>query len=467
MEIFIGSPLIRVAVDMCSELFEPLVHAIFRKTIYNNKASPIKVATFFTISMYSCDKMNNSSQSNALLPHLEDLNAREEVLLSPAATLSTAGTRRQAEGKIGYRQQFALDADRILHSRAYARYIDKTQVFSLITNDHITHRVLHVQLVARIARTIGRFLHLNEDLIEAIALGHDIGHPPFGHDGEKFLSELCMENGLPVFQHNVQSVRFLDKLERKGRGWNLTLQVLDGILCHDGELHSQNLHPSPIQTFADFDEKLQGKIAAPELILMPATLEGCVVRLADTVAYIGRDIEDAIILNLISREEIPKNCRGLLGDTNGTIVYTLVTDLITNSHVSTPAASFIGFSKTISDALAELKSFNYEKIYLAPKTKEKSPFIRDCYRKLFRHYLDLLSKTTDELPQDVDLMTDVESPALKQYSSEEKVRDFIAGMTDDFFLRQAEIIGCQIPKKERLPAPVPTSAHVSDHFLQI
>ncbi len=396
--------------------------------------------------------MNNCSRSTTLLPHLESLNLQEERQLSPAATLSTAGIRRIPEEKIGYRQQFALDADRILHSRAYARYIDKTQVFSLITNDHITHRVLHVQLVARIARTIGRFLHLNEDLIEAIALGHDIGHSPFGHDGEKFLSDLCMENGLPPFQHNIQSVRFLDKLERKGRGWNLTLQVLDGILCHDGEAHSRNLHPQPIQTFADFDRKLQDKIANPELVLIPGTLEGCVVRLADTVAYIGRDIEDAIILRLIARNDIPKNCRLILGDTNGTIVYTLVTDLITNSCVSTPDSSYVGFSRKISDTLAELKAFNYEKIYLAPKTKEKSPFIRDCYQKLFSFYLACLNKTAGELPQDVDLMSDVEALSQKNYSSEEKVRDFIAGMTDDYFLRQAGRIGCQIPEKEQLPA---------------
>ena len=160
----------------------------------------------------------------------EQLYAEELNRLSPLAAKSSEAVRRNKEQLIGYRQNFAQDADRILHSRAYARYIDKTQVFCLIRNDHITHRVLHVQLVSRIARTVGRFLHLNEDLIEAISLGHDIGHPPFGHAGEQFLSELCMENGLPGFQHNVQSVRALEKLERKGRGWNLSLQVLDGIL---------------------------------------------------------------------------------------------------------------------------------------------------------------------------------------------------------------------------------------------
>ncbi len=393
--------------------------------------------------------MKERQPAKSLLPRLEEeLNLREERQLSPAATLSVTGLRRLPEEKVGYRQQFALDADRILHSRAYTRYIDKTQVFSLIANDHITHRVLHVQLVARIARTIGRFLHLNEDLIEAIALGHDIGHPPFGHDGEGFLAELCVENGIPAFQHNIQSVRFLDTLERKGKGWNLTLQVLDGILCHDGESHARHLRPEPIHTFAEFDQRLKTKENTPHLALMPGTLEGCVVRLADTVAYIGRDIEDAIILGLINRLEIPRTCQEILGLTNGTIVYTLVTDLITASQISTPGASFIGFSEEIASALAELKAFNYERIYLAPKTKEKSPFIRDCYRRLFHHYLACLKGDPGAIAEDVDLMADIHALGLEPYSRQEKVRDFIAGMTDDFFLRQARAIGCRIPEKE-------------------
>ncbi|MDK9708764.1 MAG: HD domain-containing protein [Desulforhopalus sp.] len=396
--------------------------------------------------------MTASKQVDTLLCQMQELNLQESRQLSPPATLSSAGIRRSPEEKTGYRQQFSLDADRILHSRAYARYIDKTQVFSLITNDHITHRVLHVQLVARVARTIGRFLHLNEDLIEAIALGHDIGHPPFGHDGEKFLSDLCIEHDLPPFQHNIQSVRFLDQLERKGQGWNLTLQVLDGILCHDGEQHSRDIRPVPIGSFEEFDRKLEGKIADRALALMPATLEGCVVRLADTVAYIGRDIEDAIILGLIRREDIPANCRKMLGDTNGTIVYNLVTDLITNSRISTPEASYIGFSEAIADALAELKSFNYKKIYLAPKTKEKSPTIRECYRNLFDYYLSCLEKSPGTIPDDIDLMSNIEPRASHVcYSSAEKVRDFIAGMTDDFFLRQARKIGCKVPEKTHLP----------------
>jgi dGTPase len=394
------------------------------------------------------DKITAQMTLSPLLMELARLDLEESQRLSPVATMSPKGLRRSFEGTAAYRQQFALDADRILYSRAYSRYIDKTQVFSLVANDHITHRVLHVQLVARIARTIGRFLRLNEDLIEAISLGHDVGHPPFGHDGEKFLSDICLERGLPPFQHNIQSVRLLDKLERKGRGWNLTLQVLDGILCHDGEVHSQYLRPEPIERFEEFDQKLAEKSKNPKIINMPSTLEGCVVRLADTIAYIGRDMEDAIILGLIRREDLPENCQVVLGNTNGTIVYNLVTDLITHSHIKDSESSSIGFSEKVSATLRELKTFNYERIYLAPKTKLQNPLIRDCYRRLFEHYLDCLNSSPRHLSVDVDLMTDINPHYLQKYSSEEKVRDFIAGMTDDYFLKQAKLIGCKVPEKK-------------------
>jgi dGTPase len=189
------------------------------------------------------------------------LNKRESAILSPLAAFSSSCSRRKEEEELikGYRQSFSLDVDRILHSLAYIRYIDKTQVFYLIQNDHITHRMLHVQLVSKIARTIGRFLGLNEDLIEAVSLGHDIGHTPFGHDGERILSELCVKNGVGHFLHNVQSVQFLEKVERKGKGWNLCLQVLDGILSHDGEIHEQKLSPQRTKTFDTLDAEILQK----------------------------------------------------------------------------------------------------------------------------------------------------------------------------------------------------------------
>ncbi len=396
--------------------------------------------------------MTSLDQDNPLLQKLADLNRNEYHRLSPLATHSNQAIRRHKEPRTGYRQQFAVDADRILHSRAYTRYIDKTQVFSLVKNDHITHRVLHVQLVSRIARTIGRFLHLNEDLIEAIALGHDIGHPPFGHDGEYFLSTICQQHGLPPFQHNVQSVRFLDRLEKKGRGWNLTIQTLDGILCHDGEVHSTGLRPETELSCEIFDAKMAAKEANPLFASIPGTLEGCVVRLADTIAYVGRDIEDAITLGIIQRTDIPTACSDILGQSNGTIVYTLVTDLINNSQVplpnEEPNSAEIRFSDRCSEALRQLKAFNYKNIYLAPEAKKHFNRIGDCYQQLFAYYLDQLKKGHTPKKSGVDLMQDIELYGKEEQQPEIMVRDFIAGMTDDFFLNQAALCGCNIPKPE-------------------
>ncbi len=384
-----------------------------------------------------------------LLPTLNHLNRIEDEKLSFAATRSTQAVRRKEEERSGYRQAFSLDADRIIHSRAYTRYIDKTQVFCLVSNDHITHRVLHVQLVSRIARTIGRFLSLNEDLIEAIALGHDIGHAPFGHDGENFLAHLCIAHGLPPFQHNIQSVRFLDHLERKGRGWNLSLQTLDGILCHDGEIHANRISPNPGKSFASLNKELEQKKNDKKYKLAPMSLEGCVVRMADTVAYIGRDIEDAILLSLIKRSDIPKSCREQLGSSNGEIVYTLVTDLIANSFIPTnkvDGKGYIGFSSEVADHLKELKTFNYTNIYLHPKTKTNLPLIQNCYETLFDHYLQQLEN--GHATEHVDIMTDMDSSYLASHTPAAMVCDYIAGMTDDFFLKQAAGIGCKVPEKQ-------------------
>jgi dGTPase len=393
--------------------------------------------------------MYASSVHTSLFPTLDQLNREEENRLSHAATRSTDAVRRKNEDRNGYRQAFSLDADRIIHSRAYTRYIDKTQVFCLVSNDHITHRVLHVQLVSRVARTVGRFLNLNEDLIEAIALGHDIGHAPFGHDGESFLAELCLKHDLPPFQHNIQSVRFLDHLERKGRGWNLSLQTLDGILCHDGEIHANRITPGSVKDFLTLDQELNQKKNDPGYKLAPMTLEGCVVRMADTVAYIGRDIEDAILLGLIKRDDLPPTCREQLGSTNGEIVYTLVTDLINNSFIpktQNDPSGYIGFSNKIADELQILKEFNYKNIYLHPKTKSNLPLIQNCYETLFAHFLRQLEN--GQAAKSVDLMTDMDNTYLATHTPAAMVCDYIAGMTDNFFLKQAALIGCKVPTKQ-------------------
>jgi len=325
-----------------------------------------------------------------------------------------------------------VDADRILHSLAYARYIDKTQVFYLVKNDHITHRVLHVQLVSKIARTIGRFLGLNEDLLEAIALGHDIGHSPFGHDGERFLSDICNQNDIGYFHHNLQSVQFLEKVERKGRGWNLCLQTLDGILGHDGEIHNERLLPATGKTFADLDAEIAAKKSDPQTALIPMTIEGCLVRIADTVSYIGRDIEDAIRLDLIGRDDLPKESVSILGNTNGTIVFNLVTDIIHNSHRN----PHISFSAEVSTALEQLKSFNLEHIYLNPAIKKHTRRIHELFVMLFETYLEDIKKHRKTSVIFRRFMRDMTDEYLQSHRPAEIVRDFISGMTDQYFLDQ-------------------------------
>ena len=360
------------------------------------------------------------------------LEQKEAQTLSVYATPNALAVRRQAEEFLsaGYRQAFSVDVDRILHSRAYARYIDKTQVFYLIRNDHITHRVLHVQLVSKIGRSIGRFLGLNEDLIEAIALGHDIGHTPFGHDGERFLSALCREHGIGSFQHNVQSVHFLDLVERKGKGWNLCLQTLDGILSHDGEVHTPALAPRRNKSFADLQAEMAAKVSNPDTELVPMTLEGCVVRMADTVAYIGRDIEDAIRLGLIRRSDLPAPSVAVLGDTNGTIVFNLTTDIICNSH----GRDFVAFSPEVSEALKGLKRFNLERIYLNPRMKPHSALIRELFKHLFDRFLEDLEKQRRDSVIFKRFLNGMSDDYFARHQLAEVVRDFIAGMTDQYFL---------------------------------
>jgi len=363
------------------------------------------------------------------------LNLREKENLCSLACFSYTARRRHKEQfrNNEYRQSFSADSDRILNSLSFTRYIDKTQVFSLINNDHLTHRVLHVQMVSRIARTIGRYLGLNEDLIEAASLGHDIGHTPFGHDGERFLSKLTHEHGAGFFHHNLQSIQFLDKIEKKGRGWNLTLQTMDAIICHNGEVHSKQLFPLKNRSFEDFDkmmENMKKKRACNEI---PMTMEGCVVKMADTISYIGRDLEDAIRLGLVKRQDIPEVCIKTLGKTNGTIVFNLVTDLISNS-LNQP---FIGFSQNISIALKKLKAFNYKFIYKNPVIKKHLSSIEDIFSFLFEKHLKALEKENEKSDIFSNFLNGMSNQYRGNTSNPEIVRDYISGMTDSYFIRQA------------------------------
>jgi dGTPase len=370
--------------------------------------------------------------SDVLFELRHELDRDEQRRLSPRAALSRDAVRRRPDPTAGmdHRQHFAIDADRILHSMAYTRYIDKTQVFSLVKNDHITHRVLHVQLVSRIARTVGRHLGLNEDLIEAAALGHDLGHAPFGHDGEAILSRLCEEAGIGHFVHAVQSVEFLENIEKGGRGLNLTLQVLDGILCHDGEVDLANLRPDPARGFDEFDSMVQAKKADPKHPVTPMTTEGCVVRLADTISYIGRDIEDAIRLGLLNRSDLPSEPLRLLGNTNGKIVYNLVSDLIQTSRTGERVA----FSSPVAEALLALKDFNRQSIYYNPRIKTQRGKVEELYRTIFERLSADLDQGRPQIPEFARFWSDTDERYRDEKRPAEIVRDFMAGMTDEFFL---------------------------------
>lgn len=381
-----------------------------------------------------------------LLQLRHELERRERANLSPLACPSAVAQRRRPDqvSEGGHRLAFALDADRVLHSLAYTRYIDKTQVFSLIDNDHISHRVLHVQLVSKIGRTVGRLLGLNEDLIEAIALAHDLGHPPFGHDGEGYLSALCQEHGLGPFLHNAQSVRFLENVEHGGKGLNLTLQVLDGVLCHDGEINDNHMAPQPDKTFATLDAELAAKAAAPALALRPMTMEGCVVRLCDTVAYVGRDLEDAISLGLVGRDELPADVADVLGRTNGTMVYRLVEDIAQNSL----GQPHVAFSPEVGRALAALKSFNYQRIYKNPKIKTQHDKIAAIYRRLFEQYVDDIARGREQSPVFRHFLDGMDQNYRQSTPPAGVARDFISAMTDDYFLRRYR----RLVWPERLPS---------------
>ena len=372
---------------------------------------------------------------------IRSLIGRQEALLSPHATISADAVRRHNRIREDIRTPYSRDADRIIHTRAYSRYIDKTQVFYLVENDHITHRVIHVQLVSRIARTIGRSLRLNEDLIEAIALGHDIGHIPFGHFGESCLSRLCEQYGIGKFRHNVQSVRFLDQIE----DCDLTLQVLDGILCHNGEADDVRISPLPCPGWAAFDKKVQDATDGKRPI-KPSTPEGCVIKFADTIAYIGRDIQDAREVGLIDDSiPLPEEVTGILGVTNSEIINSLIYDLLENSD--TEDDNFISYSREIEKALITLRRFSRKNIYDNEKLMAERQKIERMYATLFATCLDDLEACNQSARIYSDFIRTgwTSREYLDAAIAAELVRDYIAGMTDRYFARRFE--ECVIPRR--------------------
>ena len=358
----------------------------------------------------------------------------KEKYLSKYATKSSDAIRVNPDEE-DIRPPYFHDIDRIIHSLSYTRYLDKTQVFTKSNNDHISKRITHVQLVSKIARTIGRALNLNEDLIEAIALGHDIGHTPLGHAGEAMLNEISLRELNQYFSHNIQSVRHLNYVENNGKGLNLCIQVLDGIMCHNGEILNSTYTPQE----KDKELFLKQYMESYDDIVKsnknhPMTLEGCVVRISDVIGYIGRDIEDAIMIGKLKREDIPKEIVDVLGCTNKEIVNNIILDIINNS-MDKP---YIKMSDAVYKAVFSLKKFNYEHIYKYSLSKEHLEYYKEGMNKIFDRYLsDIINNNYDSVIYKVFLNTQSDK-YLKDTDDKRKVIDFIAGMTDEFFINEIE-----------------------------
>ena len=337
------------------------------------------------------------------------------------------------ENKDDFRTPFFRDIDRIIYTLAFVRYSDKTQVFSFKENDHLTKRMIHIQYVAKIARTIGRALGLNEDLIEAAALGHDLGHTPFGHVGEAILNEISLENNEGYFNHNVHSVRLLMYIENYGKGLNITLQTLDAIMCHNGEFASQMYEvkkKSKEEFLSEYESCYKDKSAIKKL--RPMTLEGAVVRISDLIAYLGRDIEDAKRMGLIDFSDIPLSIKENLGTSNREIVNTIVMDIINNSI----GKDYIKLSDDVFKSIVELKKFNYENIYYKAYTEEEKDKLKLMLNTLFNKYMKDLENNNTDSNIIKSFLANMSDEYKNNNSNARIVIDYIAGMTDDYTLRE-------------------------------
>lgn len=314
----------------------------------------------------------------------EEIERMECETLSPYATLSIHSKGRDVyEEPCDIRPVFQRDRDRILHSKAFRRLKNKTQVFLTPKGDHYRTRLSHTLEVSQNARTIAKALRLNEDLVEAIALGHDIGHTPFGHAGEFVLNGLC-ENG---FRHNEQSVRIVEKLEKDGKGLNLTWEVRDGILNHQSRL-------------------------------MPHTLEGKIVRFSDKIAYINHDIDDAVRAGIIRESDIPQHLRKRLGGTHGKRIDTLVTAMIEYGQRYLE----IGMDEQMHEDMMELRQFMFDHVYHGTAAQREEKRAKSMLRSLYEYFIE----HPDELPDDYFVLQ-ARGEALERIAC-----DYVAGMTDRY-----------------------------------
>ncbi len=353
---------------------------------------------------------------------------------------------RTRKREIDIRGDFFRDQTAIIHSTAFRRLKNKTQVFFAPENDHICTRIEHVLHVATIAATICKGLNshgwnLDIDMAYAIGLGHDLGHTPFGHAGEMALNKILGGNN--AFIHEINSYRQVQYLANNGLGLNLCYGVKDGIICHNGEKDEQILKPT--KSLNELDEIKNRKV-------IPTSYEGCIMRFSDKIAYLGRDIEDAFVAGFITDQDIPKDVKNLLGDRNGQIIQTLIVDIINNSaHKDS-----IGFSDETFEMVTKLKHFNYKNIYGHPELRKYDVFCDRIINNLFEYTFELLSKIGFEFERysssGIELDKNFGEYLKGQYnfynksndSKEQIITDYISGMTDYYALESIKQI--TIPK---------------------
>ncbi len=338
----------------------------------------------------------------------EQQEALEAQILSPYAARSAYAERAMPEDECVIRTAFQRDRDRIIHSKSFRRLKHKTQVFIAPQGDHYRTRLTHTLEVTQIARTIARALRLNEDLTEAIGMGHDLGHPPFGHTGEQALARVYPER----FRHNVQSLRIVEVLERDGAGLNLTSVVREGIYKHS-------------KSHSSINAQAWGTAS---------TLEGQIIKVADSIAYINHDIDDAIRAGLIQLADLPHDCLALLGTRHAQRIHTMVADLIQNNWWATGAApppteQVLTMSQPILDATNALRQFMYREVYLNRRAKEEDPKVNVMIGLLYEHFV----QHPDQLPPELRRINEQRGEPI-----ERAVVDYIAGMTDRYAIKKFE-----------------------------
>lgn len=359
--------------------------------------------------------------------------------LSPYATknkdcIKVKNTQKPAS-EFDIRWPFEKDIDRVLYSKSYSRYVDKTQALSFFSNVHITKRSLHVQWVSRIARQIGRGLNLNLDLIEAIALGHDLGHAPYGHVGEMAINTCLEQRQFGYFAHNANSVRHLLFVERNGIGYNVSLQVLDGILCHNGEILSRVYKPYYEKSISEFwdeyDKCWHEKDYSKKI--SPMTLEGCVVRISDVISYVGKDIEDAIKVGIIKEIDLPKAVVDVLGKDNKSMINCLIGDIVIHSYHK----PYLEFSEDVYCALTVLFDFISTHIHHHPTLVKENEKLTRMVKELYDAFYEDLVDAVDE-SHGIDKHVRKMIETYQETPPQLIVSDYLSGMTDSYLLRVYE-----------------------------